>query len=281
MWSNVKSKLHRYRRILLLMPALTAGMVTAQHAGLFNRPEWQVRDYLVRQKTAPTAVGEPARPGQATADKIVIVTIDEEDIHSVKDWPIPDWALAQLLEKIRAQKPRAIGMDLYRDLPVGKGYGQLAQVFSTTPSLIGVEKIIADRVKPPPILQAKDQVAIADLVLDGDRSVRRAMLTAEDTREGNKLKPGLATQVALKYLEGDGINLDVVNPEQRFYQLGKTLFKPMLPGDAGYSATDVGGYQTLINWYGNENAFRQVSMRDVMNGRVPPDLMRDRMARLR
>jgi CHASE2 domain-containing sensor protein len=137
MWRNLQSRLSRYRRILLLLPTLTAGMVVAQHGGVFSRSEAQVRDYLVRQATAQTTVtplgtlGTPLRPGQATADKIVIVTIDEEDIHSVKDWPIPDWALAQLLEKIRAQNPRAIGMDLYRDLPVGKGYDQLAQVFKT------------------------------------------------------------------------------------------------------------------------------------------------------
>jgi CHASE2 domain-containing sensor protein/nitrogen-specific signal transduction histidine kinase/DNA-binding NarL/FixJ family response regulator len=279
MWRNLQSRLSRYRRILLLLPTLTAAMVAAQHGGLLSRSEAQVRDYLVRQTTAPTSPGSAtaSRPGQATADKIVIVTIDEEDIHSVKDWPIPDWALAQLLNKIRAQSPRAIGMDLYRDLPVGQGYDQLAQVFKTTPSLIGVEKIISDRVKPSPILQAKDQVAIADLVLDSDRFVRRALLTAEDRREGNKLKGGLATQVALKYLEGQGVNLDIVNPAQQYYQLGKTLFKPMQPGDAGYLESEFGGYQILINWYGNEHAFRKVSMRDVMAGRVPADLMRDRM----
>jgi CHASE2 domain-containing sensor protein/nitrogen-specific signal transduction histidine kinase/ActR/RegA family two-component response regulator len=280
MWRHLKSRLLRYRRILLLLPTLTAGLVAAQHGGLFSRSEAQVRDALVRQATASTTVmplGPPLRPGQATADKIVIVTIDEADIHSVKSWPIPDWALAQLLDKIRAQNPRAIGMDLYRDLPVGQGYDQLARVFNTTPSLIGVEKIISDRVKPSPILQAKEQVAIADLVLDRDRFVRRAMLTAEDSREGNQLKGGLATQVALKYLEKQGINLDIVNPDNRYYQLGKTLFKPMQPGEAGYAPDEVGGYQILINWYGNEKAFRQVSMRDVLNDRVPADLMTDRM----
>jgi CHASE2 domain-containing sensor protein/DNA-binding NarL/FixJ family response regulator len=280
MWCNLKSTLYRHRRMLCLMPTLTAGVIVAQHVGLFNRSEWQVRDYLVRHRSAPMPVlslGAAAHSGQATADKIVVVTIDEQDIQSVKDWPIPDGILAQLLEKIRAQNPRAIGMDLYRDLPVGKGYEQLAKVLETTPQLIGVEKIISDRVKPSPILQAKDQVAMADLVLDGDRYVRRAMLTAEDRHEANKVKAGLATQVALKYLEGDGINLAVVNPDQQYYKLGKTQFHPMLPGDAGYKASDVGGYQILINWYGNETAFRRVTMRDVLAGRIPADLMHDRM----
>ncbi len=282
MWCNFKSALYRYRRIVWLTPTLTIGVIAMQHFGLFNRSEWQVRDYLVQQRTGQTQFEPHAAscPGQATADQIVVVTIDEKDIQSVKEWPIPDDALADLLEKIRAQNPRAIGLDLYRDLPVGKGYDRLAKVFETTPNLIGVENIIGDRVKPSPILKAKEQVAIADLVLDDDRYVRRVMLTAIDPKEPDPEKAekaGLATHVALKYLEADGINLEVVNPKTQQYRLGKALFQPLTPGDAGYQARHSGGYQVLLNWYGNENAFRRVAMRDVIAGNIPPDLMQGRM----
>jgi CHASE2 domain-containing sensor protein/nitrogen-specific signal transduction histidine kinase/DNA-binding NarL/FixJ family response regulator len=278
MWCQFKSALYGHRRLALLTPTLTLGVIACQHLGWFNRVEWQLRDYLVRQQTAPNLQLNPKdsnRSGAITAAKIVVVTIDEQDIQSVKDWPIPDWAMAQLLDKIRAQNPRAIGMDLYRDMPEGTGYEQLKQVFETTPSLIGVEKITGQRVKPSPVLKAKEQVAIADLVLDGDRHIRRALLTAEDVKEENALKVGLATQVALKYLAAEGINLDTVNEDKQEYKLGKTLFKPLAPGEAGYQ--DGGGYQILLNWYGNEKAFQTVSMRDVIAGKIAPDLMRDRM----
>jgi adenylate cyclase len=282
MWCNFKSALYRYRRIVLLTPTLTIGVIAMQHFGLLNRSEWQVRDYLVQQRTGQTTFAPKAtsRPGQATADQIVVVTIDEKDIQAVKAWPIPDDALADLLEKIRAQNPRAIGLDLYRDLPVGQGYDRLAKVFATTPNLIGVENIIGDRVKPSPILKAKEQVAIADLVLDDDRYVRRVMLTAIDPKEPDPEKAekaGLATHVALKYLEADGINLEMVNAKAQQYRLGKALFQPLAPGDAGYQARHGGGYQVLLNWYGNEYAFRRVTMRDVIAGNIPPDLMQGRM----
>jgi CHASE2 domain-containing sensor protein/nitrogen-specific signal transduction histidine kinase/DNA-binding NarL/FixJ family response regulator len=278
MWCQFKSALYRHRRIALLTPTLTLGVIACQHVGWFNRVEWQLRDYLVRQQTAPNLQLNPKdsnRSGATTAAKIVVVTIDEQDIQSVKDWPIPDWALAQLIDKIRAQNPRAIGMDLYRDMPEGTGYEQLKQIFETTPSLIGVEKITGERVKPSPVLKAKEQVAIADLVLDSDRHIRRALLTAEDVKEGNALKAGLGTQVALKYLAVEGINLEGVNADKQEYKLGKTIFKPLAPGEAGYQ--DGGGYQILLNWYGNEKAFQTVSMRDVIAGKIAPDLMRDRM----
>jgi CHASE2 domain-containing sensor protein/nitrogen-specific signal transduction histidine kinase/DNA-binding NarL/FixJ family response regulator len=282
MWCNFKSALDRYRRIVLLTPTVVLGVIAMQHFGGFNRSEWQVRDYLVLQRTGQTKFDPQAtsRPGQATADQIVVVTIDEKDIQTVKEWPIPDDALATLLEKIRAQNPRAIGLDLYRDLPVGKGYDRLAKVFETTPNLIGIENIIGDRVKPSPILKAKEQVAIADLVLDDDRYIRRALLTVMDPKEADPdkaQKAGLATHVALKYLEADGINLEMVDAKTEQYQLGKARFQQLQVGDAGYQAHHGGGYQVLLNWYGNENAFRRVAMRDVIAGNIPADLMQGRM----
>jgi CHASE2 domain-containing sensor protein/DNA-binding NarL/FixJ family response regulator len=268
MWRNLKTTLFPYRRLALLTPAVIAGAITAHHLGWFNRLEWQMRDLLVLSQTTEVK-------GRSIADKIVIVTIDENDIAAVKNWPIPDENLADLLERIRAQNPRAVGMDLYRDLPVGKGYDRLKKVFESMPSLIGVEKITGERVKPSAVLKAKDQVAIADLVLDGDRHVRRAMLTAEDTKEGNVQKAGLATQVALKYLEADNINLEPI--KDTHYRLGKTDYNPLNIGEAGYNRQDLGGYQILMKWYGAESAFQQVSMRDVIAGKVDPNLMRDRM----
>jgi CHASE2 domain-containing sensor protein/nitrogen-specific signal transduction histidine kinase/DNA-binding NarL/FixJ family response regulator len=268
MWRNLKTTLFPYRRLAVLTPVVIASTIAAHHLGWFNRLEWQVRDLLVLSQTTDAK-------GRSIADKIVIVTIDEKDIAAVKNWPIPDESLAELLEKIRTQNPRAVGMDLYRDLPVGKGYDRLKKVFESMPSLIGVEKITGERVKPPAVLKEKDQVAIADLVLDGDRHVRRAMLTAEDSKEGNAQKAGLATQVALKYLEADNINLEPI--KDTHYRLGKTDYNPLKVGEAGYNRQDLGGYQILLKWYGSESAFRQVSMRDVIAGKVDPNLMRDRM----
>jgi CHASE2 domain-containing sensor protein/nitrogen-specific signal transduction histidine kinase/ActR/RegA family two-component response regulator len=268
MWRNLKTTLFPYRRLALLTPAVIAGTIAAHHLGWFNRLEWQMHDRMVLLQQDKSA-------GKAIADKIVIVTIDEKDIAAVKNWPIPDESLAALLEKIRAQNPRAVGMDLYRDLPVGKGYDRLKKVFESMPSLIGVEKITGERVRPSDVLKAKDQVAIADLVLDGDRHVRRAMLTAEDSKEGDVQKAGLATQVALKYLEADNINLEPI--KDTHYRLGKTDYNPLNIGEAGYNRQDLGGYQILLKWYGSESAFQQVSMRDVIAGKVEANLMRDRM----
>ncbi|MEH1780437.1 MAG: CHASE2 domain-containing protein [Nostoc sp.] len=266
MWRRFQAFIQRTRSVLIITPSVALTVIVGQSLGLFNLPEWKIRDEWVRQRSS-----------QAIADEIVIVTIDERDIQSVRKWPIPDWALAQLIEKIRSQQPRAIGLDLYRDLPEGSGHDQLVQVFRNTPNLIGVEKITGERVNPPPELKKKDQVGLADLVLDGDRFVRRALLTAEDAKEQNTIKAGLATLVALKYLETEKISLENIDPKQQKFRLGKEIYLPLQNQEAGYTDADLGGYQILLNWYGTDAAFRTVAMRDVLAGKIPADLMRDRM----
>ena len=264
MWHRLKRFLYQARSVLIITPSVAIAVSAGQSFGLFNLSEWKARDEMFRLRSTPDM-----------AKSIVVVTIDEQDIQLVKHWPVPDRSLAELLKKIRDQKPRVIGLDLYRDLPEGEGYSQLAQIFQTTPNLIGVEKVIGDRVNPPPELKKRGQVGLADLVLDSDRYVRRALLTTEDARENNTIKAGLPTQLALKYLEAEGITLESVNPAQQKFRLGKATYTPLSPGEAGYINTDLGGYQILLNWYGSERNFRRVTLRDVLAGKIPADLMRD------
>jgi CHASE2 domain-containing sensor protein/DNA-binding response OmpR family regulator len=266
MWRQFRAFVRRTRSLLIITPSVAVAVIAGQSLGLFNLPEWKIRDEWVRWRSQPDL-----------AQNIVIVTIDEQDIQSVGKWPIPDWALAQLLTKIRSQHPRSIGLDLYRDLPEGKGYAQLIEVFRTTPNLIGVEKITGERVKPPPELQRRDQVGLADLVLDSDRNVRRALLTAFDTQQQGAIKAGLATRVALQYLEAEGISLESVDAKQQKFRLGQQFYVPMSQQEAGYPDSDLGGYQILLNWHGPETAFPTIALRDVLAGKIPANLMRDRM----
>ena len=83
------------------------GVVTLlERLGALERWELQVYDMMLRQRHDP----------KANDPRIVIVGIDEEDIHW-KDYPLRDGLLAQLLEKVLAAEPCAVGLDLYRDLP--------------------------------------------------------------------------------------------------------------------------------------------------------------------
>ena len=265
MRSKVKAFIRHTRSALVIAPTVATAVITGAFLGAFNLLEWEVRDVFFQ-----------LRPAESAERKVVVVTIDELDIRTAEDWPIPDEILAELLEKIADQQPRAIGMDIYRDLPEEPGHQRLVEVFESTPSIVGVEKVNGSRVNPPPALAALGQVGLADLVLDTDRKVRRALLTSVDPESG-EMKAGLATQIALGYLGAEGIVLESVDPDKQRFQLGKAFFEPLRSHQAGYAKNDLGGYQILLNWRGAEDAFITVPMRDVLSGNIDDDLMRDRM----
>ncbi len=263
MWIKLKTLIRQYQSLLKIAPSVAVLVIASNHFGLFNLLERSLRDDFFR-----------FRPQESREKAIVIVTIDESDIQEIGDWPLPDGILAEAIKKIRAQQPRAIGLDLYRDLPEEPGYEKLTEVFASTPTLIGVEKVAGNRVAPPPTLQALNQVALADLMLDSDQSVRRGLLSAED--EG-AVKLGLALRLALMYLEAEGITVESIDSKQQKLRLGEAIFKPLRTGEAGYRHKDLGGYQILMNWRGSSETFPKIPISEVLAGKIPPGLMRDRI----
>jgi adenylate cyclase len=187
-----------------------------------------------------------------------------------------DAVLAEMLKKLKALKPRAIGLDLYRDLPVQPGTQALQDVFKSTPNLIGIEKKVADSTSnataPPPVLSQLGQVGANDIVPDADGKIRRGLLFL--TPKSEPPLPSLGLRLALIYLERQGITptADV----NGFMKLGKTVFVPFEENDGGYVRADAAGYQILLNYKGG-SPFDTVSMTDVLKERVSPSLVRDRI----
>ncbi|MBE9181163.1 CHASE2 domain-containing protein [Oculatella sp. LEGE 06141] len=266
MWLKLKATIQQHQSVWIITPSVATAIIIGNLLGTFNLLEWAVRDKFFH-----------LRPQETVEDQVVVVTISEADIKAVGDWPIPDQVLAELLQNIHAQQPRVIGLDLYRDLPKEPGHQQLLQTFANTPELLGIERITSGRVAPPPGLQETNQVALADLVLDSDRQIRRGLLSAEDPEDPGNVKMGLAAASALKYLEAEGITLEPVDVNQQKFRLGKAIFTPMKNQVAGYASEDLGGYQILMNWRGPESSFPTISMQAVLSGQIPPDLMRDRI----
>ena len=238
--------------------------MTAGCLGIFQLMEWATLDQFFRW-----------RPRESTDPRITIVTIDESDITHVGQWPIPDAVLAKLIENLAKHNPKAIGLDLYRDLPVEPGHQALVDVFKNTPNLIGVEKAVGNAVAPPPILKQSDRVGLADLVLDADGKVRRGLISVR-TEEG-QTKLGLGTTLALMYLQSEGITLKMLDPKQKHLGLGQAVFMPLKGNEGGYVRANTGGYQILLNYRGTLENFQHVSMKDVLEDRIAPNSLRDRI----
>ncbi len=261
---KLKKLTQQWHGVLIVAPSVAGLTIAIRMLGWLQPLELAALDVSFR-----------ARPPEPTDDRIVIVSIEESDLTRLKQWPLSDAVLAKLLIQIKQQKPQAIGLDLYRDLPVEPGHAEIVDVFKTTPNLIGIQKVIGDRfnskIAPPPVLAELGQVSANDIVVDSDGVLRRGMLFPIP---GQAL-PSLGMAVATIYLQDKGIQPEAAGTG--FMKLRNTVFTPFEANDGSYVNADAGGYQILLNFRGAAHSFRSVSVIDVLENRIPPDLMRDRI----
>ncbi|MGB3693460.1 MAG: adenylate/guanylate cyclase domain-containing protein [Spirulinaceae cyanobacterium] len=268
-WTSLRKLLWRARGVWIVAPSVALLVILIRYIGLLQGLEWGFFDLYMR-----------VRPPEARDNSIVIVGIDEADIQEFNKAILPDSIYAELLQKLQAMQPRAIGLDIYRDIPVGEGEEELAEVFANFDNIIGIEKVIGDQgleaVAPPPILKEKEQVGANDLILDSDGRVRRTLIYLSD-REGNSI-PSFGFYLAALYLEQEGISLEIVEtPEGDLLKLKETVLLPFTSNYGGYVRADDGGYQVMLNYRGGNKYFETVSLRDVLAERVPSDWGRDRL----
>jgi adenylate cyclase len=267
MRTRLKQLLWEWRGVLIWTPTVAGLVILLRWVGLFQSWEWAAFDQYMR-----------LRPTEPPDNRIVIVGIDEADLREIKQGILQDAVVAELLEKLKAKRPRAIGLDIYRDLPVEPGHQELVRVFESTPNLIGIQKVTGDSrreaVAPSPVLKAKGQVGANDVILDTDSKVRRGLLYLS-TPDGETVY-SFGLYLALLYLEAQGIKLQTLE-DITTWRLGKSIFTPFEANDGGYVRADAGGYQLLLNYRGPAQHFSTVSMTDILNDRVPPDWGRDRI----
>ncbi|OKH15242.1 CHASE2 domain-containing protein [[Limnothrix rosea] IAM M-220] len=247
--------------------------VLATLTGIFQGAEWSLWDrYFIW------------RSYEVKDPEIVVVTIDEAEATASGTWPLSDLALAELLQIIDQQEPKVIGLNLFRNLPVGEGETALNEAFRTIPNLIGTNKTIGTKVAAPEVLEKKDQVGFSDIIVDADGVARRALLSVR-SGEGQEVEGSFALQVALNYLEQEGISIELEQPKftlpllgnpinKEYARLGKTQFRLLESNDGGYVRVDNGGYQVMLNYRGGgPQHFYTVSMRDLMAGDIPAELV--------
>jgi diguanylate cyclase (GGDEF)-like protein/PAS domain S-box-containing protein len=220
--------------------------------------------------------------------RIVLVTLDDGDIQHVGTGGIlADREMAAVLKRIKAHQPRAIGLDIYRDVSVLPGTPELRQVFQTTPNLIGIENLPDGNVPGVPApkdLRERQQVGFNNVVIDLDGVVRRNTLFIKPVND--KTHRSFAMQLAIAYLSPQNI-LPKKSPSG-YIQLRGVELRPLNPNDGAYVRDTSIGYQILANLRNVSNdapyGFDRVSVSDLLNRNLPlarqqqiADLLRDRI----
>ena len=238
-----------------------------RNTGSFAEAEFAAYDWAVRLRSS----------NSKPSDRVVLVTVTESDIQNQGRWPLPDAIIARVLKLIGQYEPRAIGLDIYRDIPTPPGREQLNEVLRGDSRIITVMKFGGGTqagVPPPPVLANTDRYSFNDVIVDPGGIVRRGLLFLDD---GNTVFYSFALRLALEYLVAEGVvpQPDPVNPE--FIRIGEATIPPFEADDGSYVDADAAGYQFLLDYREKPHSFRSYSITSLLSGEVQPGDLKDKI----
>ncbi|MFL5281784.1 MAG: CHASE2 domain-containing protein, partial [Rhodopila sp.] len=215
--------------------------------------------------------------GPGSQDRVVQIGITEEDINRF-GWPLSDRILAETIRRLHRAEPAAIGIDIFRPLPIGEGTQLLADVLESTPEVIWADQFglsEADGLPAPAIIQASRRNGFADFVPDRGGVVRRGLLYLNDQRHREE---ALSLKLALLYLAPHNI---VPRPDANGYlTLGHVVLPPLRNPLGGYAPNvDTRGYQVFLEFHG-PNRIESFSLAALFDGLMPDSMIRGRVVLL-
>ncbi|MEH2385078.1 MAG: CHASE2 domain-containing protein [Nostoc sp.] len=233
--------------------------------------EWMFLDTMLR-----------LRPPEKPDERVVIVGIDEKDIEWVKQYPVPDGKIAELLTKLETYKPLAIGLDIFKNVPVEPGGEQLAKVWQENTNIINIEKILPPAEISPPQKLPPKQIGFVDLFNDADSKTRRYLLYTTNPKNDKDDKYSLALQLVNRYFTTKGIELKNGKSDPNTIMIQGIELPRITDNFGGYVGINDGGggMSILMNFRNNYQPFHVISLRDILNDKnkkVYAKLLRDRI----
>lgn len=249
-----------------LLPGLsiTGLVIFARLLGILQPLEWKALDLSLRW-----------RPAEAPDPRITIVEITDEDLQTVLPHPPSDQALADLIQTLQTYEPRVIGIDIFRDGPVGEGYPALVNTLEAADNVVAIHKILGNSpVEPLPFL-SEDQVGFADAALDTDGFVRRSLLGIND-QEGD-YRFSFTIRLVEKYLAPEGVVLENGRHDPETMRFDSVEIPRFQSNSGGYIRTQSSGNQTLLNFRSGLSPFETITYQELISSGLSPDLIRNRV----
>ncbi len=267
-------------QVVLTSVVITGLLVGARQLGMLQGFELGAFDQMMR-----------SRPDLGPDDRLLVVGIEEKDIQTREEYPLHDSTLATLLEKLEQYQPRAIGIDIIRDVPQGNGRADLIKTLKENEKIIAVCKL--SDANEPGIAAApgipEERVGFADLPQDPGGTIRRSLLISvpKATKapgpnkhicnipdENNQL-PSFSFNLAALYLEAEGIEPELT--ESGEIKLGSTVFKRLEENAGGYHNAGAEDYQLMLNYRSAKNPAKFVTLSQVLEGKITPADVKDRI----
>jgi CHASE2 domain-containing sensor protein/signal transduction histidine kinase len=191
-------------------------------------------------------------------DDILLVNIDEPSLAALGQFPWPRDLHAQIIEKLQAGRPRSISLDVLlsepsddsNDQALANAMAGAAPVFLPMHfSAPGSDGRNYDAVLPiEPIRSAAAGVGQVNVTFDDDGIVRRAVLCFDPEAKGQRW-PHL---------------IELVARASMTEQKSSPVYERTLCGDS------------VLIPYARRSSFREISAVDVLQGSLPPDIIKGR-----
>ncbi|WP_299488229.1 CHASE2 domain-containing protein [Acaryochloris sp. IP29b_bin.137] len=287
------------KAILPISLLLTAALMGLRGVGALQPLELWAFDRLLR-----------LRPIEGPDPRLLVVLVKDEDIQAQGEQSrrssLADSTLTQLLTKLKEAKPKAIGLDIYRDFAVDPEYPQLAQQLRQEQRLVVPCKgsdTISDPVgiAPPPEVAAANRIGFTDFVEDGDGILRRHLLHMRHEPTSPCMATfSFASLLSFHYLENKpkenksnhALSLDLTEPDGQPLQLSvqqavagrshRTLFKKIqsLGAYHGMPSHRMAGLQIMLNYRAlnhPKDIAETVTVGQVLKGQVHPQAIQDKV----
>lgn len=254
--------------------AIVAAVVTTvtigiRLLGVLQPMELKAYDRLMRQ-----------RPDEGADPRLLVVEATQEDTNRY-DFPLPDGVLAKAIDRLERHNPRVIGLDIFRERPKEPGHAALLDHLQHNDRLIALCSIRQEDdpnktgVNPPPQMP-ENRLGYSDVTIDPDGILRRhVMVMQPHHNDPCATDIAFGFQVALHYLAAEGIEPQTTSSTTG--QLGETVFKQLSTRAGGYQQFDSRGFQVLLNYRAAETIAQHVRLSEVLDGKVNPDWIEDRV----
>jgi CHASE2 domain-containing sensor protein len=254
-------------QIIVTSVAISTMVTGIRSMGFLQAWELQAYDHLMR-----------SRPDEGMDKRLLLVTITEEDVQSQpvaerQAASLSERSFAQLLTKLEQAKPRAIGLDIYRESPLGEKYKNIAEKLKNSHNIFLICHYGKPGIKPPPEVPKQGQ-GFNNVELDVDAVIRRQIL-AVDSASPCQSKYSFAWKLAASYLKSSGVQADFT--PDNYLKLGQVVFKPLEENTGGYHKNNASGHQILLNYRASKPIAEKVTLQQLLSNQFNPNLAKNRI----
>ncbi len=228
----MKSLLTLQQRLLLL---LCVGVVAGTLISWARMSGWLQPAELWQYDITTAALVQPE-----TLPDVTLVGLTDGDL-AKSGWPISDAHLTNLVTAALDGGARTVGVDLYRDVPVGDGRAELIGILQD-PRVVVISRLPGET-SSGVFVPDGVQTGFADVPIDPDGVTRRALILVNSS---DGLEFSFPLKLAMNFTGQTELRAD--KKDRRVLAFGSVPVPPLELNSGPYTKIDTSGYQVMARY---------------------------------